>query len=111
MRILVVGGCHVEMSNQFHNTGFVKHLKEKLISQNIQPEITIISTLPLTHLKELESVLENNSFDLMILQLGNYEFSLSLKSYFSNTRMKLSEVGADTQVSIQILKKGANNGF
>lgn len=91
--ILVIGGCHITGYGVGFQNGFVHLLSDQLSEAGISHKIHIHPYITLDKKEKLCKTIQSVKPDLLLLQAGNYEFSVP--SYFRKINSK-SSTGTNT---------------
>lgn len=81
LRILVAGGCHVVGYPIGEAHSFVTVLGDRLLLSGIDTHVESLAFLPVTHVPRMVEAMRSGRPDVTILQLGNYETTVTFRQY------------------------------
>lgn len=81
LRILVAGGCHVVGYPIGKEHSFANVMADRLLLSGVDTQIESVAFLPITHLRRMAEAIQSTKPDVTILQLGNYETTVTYRQY------------------------------
>jgi hypothetical protein len=81
LRILVAGGCHVVGYPIGKEHSFANAMADQLRLSGVDTDIETIGFLPVTHAHRMVEAIRSTQPDVTILQLGNYETTVTFRQY------------------------------
>ncbi len=95
LHILVAGGCHVAGYPIGSDYSFVNVITDRLDDLGIGAEASTLAYLPAKHVPRLVEAIRSRRPDVTVLQLGNYETTVTFRQYFRRKlRMKKAKASS-----------------